>query len=319
MQQIAPTHSKLLEKIKTAFSGGRRHHTYLFYGPMGVGKLSLAEAFARYVLEKEQKSAPLVDLIRMQPTGDSYRVEDFEHIIKLSHHAPFESKYRVVLLEQADRLTTVTANKLLKVLEEPPSFLIFILVSDELDRILPTIQSRCQKISVPPLPDAEIVALITQNYPEEDVATIAKVVSWSEGCLSRALFYLRNDQARQIYEKSQTQLFMLWQNFPHLTEDIFKFVEGIKEEEDQAIILQAWLNALHKANRGFVDIERADEQTKRTIEMWKQSQPDELAIRKLKRQLASSAKQITQMQFRWRVHVNKNLLWDNLVTHLQPH
>ena len=131
-------------------------HAYLFAGPAGSGKRAAASAFAAELLGADpdrvaRGSHP--DLTWVTPSGaHEMRREDVgDTVVAAAAHTPFESARRVFVLEQADCMTDAAANTLLKTLEEPPSYVVMILISDNPTQVLATIASRCQPVRFDPL------------------------------------------------------------------------------------------------------------------------------------------------------------------------
>jgi DNA polymerase III subunit delta' len=149
--------------------GGRGPtHAYLFHGPAGVGKRTIARAFAATLLASgspapdevrgrvERGSHP--DLTWVTPSGaGEMLVGDIDQaVVAAAARTPFESRRRVFVLEDAHTLNDQAANRLLKTLEEPPPFAHFLLLAPTPRELLPTIASRCQQVRFDPLPPARI-------------------------------------------------------------------------------------------------------------------------------------------------------------------
>ena len=137
---------------------GRPSHAYLFHGPPGAGKRVAARAFAAVLLAEgsvdpagaqlrvEHGTHP--DLTWVVPTGAAVmRVSDIdEAVVAAATRTPFESRRRVFVIEDADLMNDEAANRMLKTLEEPPSFVHLVLLTDRPSRVLPTVSSRCQAV-----------------------------------------------------------------------------------------------------------------------------------------------------------------------------
>jgi DNA polymerase-3 subunit delta' len=143
---------------------GTPSHAYLFHGPAGTGKRSVARAFAGALLA-DGASAPSIvlervargahpDLTWVTPSGSSeVLVSDIEEpVVAAVARTPFESLRRVFVIEAAGTMNEQAANRMLKTLEEPPSFAHLILLAEHREDVLPTIASRCQQVRFDPLP-----------------------------------------------------------------------------------------------------------------------------------------------------------------------
>jgi DNA polymerase III subunit delta' len=154
--------------------GGAPSHAYLFHGPGGAGKREAARAIAAELLSagspdplgarSRVRSGTHPDLTWVAPSGaHEILVSDIdEPVVASASKTPFESSCRVFVIERVDELGDEAANRMLKTLEEPASFVHLILVTDRLAEVLPTISSRCQlvRFDAPPLEEVanEIVA-----------------------------------------------------------------------------------------------------------------------------------------------------------------
>jgi DNA polymerase III subunit delta' len=142
---------------------GSPSHAYLFHGPAGTGKRGIARAFAAALLADGARHPETVahrvqreahpDLTWVTPSGASeVLVSDIEEpVVAAVTHTPFESARRVFVIEAAGTMNDQAANRLLKTLEEPPSFAHLILLADHREDVLPTIASRCQQVRFDPL------------------------------------------------------------------------------------------------------------------------------------------------------------------------
>ena len=139
-------------------SGGQASHAYLFYGPGGAGKRSAARSMAAELLaagspdpasaRARVASGAHPDLTWVAPSGaHEILVSDIDGpVVSAASKTPFEATCRVFVIERVDELGDEAANRMLKTLEEPPSFVHLILLSDRLAEVLPTIRSRCQLV-----------------------------------------------------------------------------------------------------------------------------------------------------------------------------
>jgi DNA polymerase III subunit delta' len=157
-------------------------HAYLFHGPGGAGKRVAARALAAELLAEGEAdpdgararvlSGAHPDLTWVVPSGaHEILVSDIdEPVISAASRTPFESSRRVFVIERADELGDEAANRMLKTLEEPASFVHLILLTDRLGEILPTIRSRCQTVRFEPPSEAEAAAALQETDVAPDTA-----------------------------------------------------------------------------------------------------------------------------------------------------
>ncbi len=147
---------------------GHPSHAYLFHGPAGTGKRTVARAFAAALLADGARSPETVaervardchpDLTWVTPSGAAEMlVADIEEpVVAAAARTPFESARRVFVIEGADTMNDQAANRMLKTLEEPPAFTHLLLLADRREDVLATIASRCLAVRFDPLPPALI-------------------------------------------------------------------------------------------------------------------------------------------------------------------
>ena len=187
---------RALDALRRA--AARPGHAYLLVGPRGSGVEHAAREFAALLIgaADDERSRSLVlrsvhpDVVEFEPTGPSYQIkEDVRgRILPEAARAPIEGDRKVLVLFEAERLSGnnihVSANAILKTLEEPPARTVVILVTAVPDDLLPTIRSRCQRIDFDPIADAVVrAALERDGIASEDAAVLAAL---SGGQIARA-------------------------------------------------------------------------------------------------------------------------------------
>jgi DNA polymerase-3 subunit delta' len=195
-----------------ALRGGRMHHAWLITGPEGVGKATLAFRFARRLLAGIPDGATLgldpghpvfrrvaagghADLFTLQrtPGSDARKlrteivVDDVRELGAFLRLTPAEGGWRIVVVDRADELNRNAANALLKVLEEPPARALLLLVCAAPGRLPVTIRSRCRRLSLRPLADADMARLLARYLPDASEDERDRLVALAEGSPGRAL------------------------------------------------------------------------------------------------------------------------------------
>ncbi len=155
---------------------GQPSHAYLFHGPAGAGKRAAARAVAAELLtlgaadpdgsRARVASGAHSDLTWVVPGGaHEILVSDIdEPVVSAASRTPFEASRRVFVIERVDRLGDEAANRMLKTLEEPPSYVHLILITDRLGEVLPTISSRCQLVRFDPPPIEHVARTIAGEH-----------------------------------------------------------------------------------------------------------------------------------------------------------
>lgn len=179
-------------------------HSYLFSGPDGIGKKLVANEFAKLVNCNSQSSEDSAicqcnscakidkgihpDIIYVQFEGvKSIKVEQIrEGVEDKLFLKSFEGKYKVVIVDEADRMSNGAQNAFLKTLEEPPANTVIVLITSNPDALLPTIRSRCQLVRFNPLPEELIIDELNKRdeLSSEEAMICSKL---SRGSLGKAL------------------------------------------------------------------------------------------------------------------------------------
>lgn len=222
-------HENIRRMLEVAFQQNRLSHGYIFDGPAGIGKSSLAIWMAAHLfcegtdkpcgvcpgcVRLETDNHP--DIVILKPEDGSiknHQVEEFQEFLRVK---PFMGLAKVGIIEDADTMTPSAQNRLLKTLEEPASGATLFLITTNFNRMLPTIMSRCQTLRFQGLPQGGIASYLMNHYNVDRVRA-EHLTLLSGGSLARAL--------RQMN------------------------AEGLEESEE---LVKAWLNALAQGDRAKV-------------------------------------------------------------------
>lgn len=216
-------HSHQIEQLKKALRSGHLPNAYLFTGPRGVGKRTVADMVASaMVCQSAGSVGPVLcgtcvpclkvkagthpDVFVIEPESqqkipegqgadsekgkkqksENLKIEQMRELQTLLQYHPLEAKAKVAIIDECDRMTDATANSLLKILEEPPKVTHFILISAMPHMLLPTIRSRCRAMAFGPLADEDIARAVggSGQVPAAEARRIARL---SGGSLGTAL------------------------------------------------------------------------------------------------------------------------------------
>jgi DNA polymerase-3 subunit delta' len=142
-------HKKQIEFLGKSIESGSLSHAYIFSGPSFVGKKTVAREFAKNLLESGPGNFH-PDFLEVT-NDEAIKIDQVRELIYKLSLRPYSAKYKVALIDNAETMTVEAQNALLKVLEEPKSYTIIILVTSNTGKLLRTISSRAQKINFGPV------------------------------------------------------------------------------------------------------------------------------------------------------------------------
>ncbi len=262
---------KARDMLFRGLEGGKLSHAYLFRGPGGVGKKSVALAFAVYINCLAPKngdacgkcasclqfhSGNYPDFISIEPAGAQIKIDQIRELKRQLTFSPFNAGYRIVLIPDihVNLSRAEVANSLLKTLEEPAENTVFILTGDETGAILPTILSRCQIVPFHALQNQDVAALFLEYLPPLEAEALAAI---SEGSIGRARMFqdigilsLRREIIESLLARKPAD--------PYSVEMVFGLVEKvltIKDNLDDLLdLLVVWVRDLLLYHHGITDL-----------------------------------------------------------------
>ena len=190
---------RLKENLHRSLKQGHISHFYLISGPTGSGKHTLARLLAAAILcrgeDKPCLSCPACRKVTSMLHPDLITVEDPEHknvAVKIVRQfredvfiRPNEAEYKIYLFPQ--ELGTEGQNALLKILEEPPSYAVFILLTDNPEKLLPTVRSRCTELSLNALQENTLRSALSGQFPDASSDAVNAAIARSGGFLGQAI------------------------------------------------------------------------------------------------------------------------------------
>ena len=172
-------HHRQVELLRLALAGGRLHHAYLFVGPEGIGKRTLAIALAkavhcsvsaadfcgscancRRIADGNHPDVRLIEPLAGKKEISIQQVRDFEREL---NYRSFTGKRKIIIIDPATLMNLASQNALLKTLEEPPQDSLMVLIASSAGGLLPTVRSRCLRISFAPLARGDVIHYLRTN------------------------------------------------------------------------------------------------------------------------------------------------------------
>ena len=231
------------EQLQGAISTGRVSHAYILYGEVRSGKEFVAKVFAQSLLCEKPVTKPDGTI---EPCGECHScrqavtanhpdiiyvpstigVEEIrDRIVETVQVKPYQGPYKIYIVEEAEKLTVQAQNVLLKTIEEPPAYVVFILLTSSTEALLPTILSRCVLLNMRPVRDDEMrTYLMEQLHVPESRAEIC--IAFARGNIGRA----KALAASEDFDKIRTNALSLLKNIHEMdTADIMEALKNIRE------------------------------------------------------------------------------------------
>ena len=282
-------HADVIAHMQRAIAGEHISHAYILSGPEGIGKRSIARLFASTLLcltpvtdehghiepcgtciscqKMESASHPdCREVIHEKPSTISV-AEIREQVVADADIRPYESLWKVYIIPDADLMNPQAQNALLKTIEEPPSYAVILLLSENTDMLLPTIRSRCVELPLRAVPDEEVEQYLTTQLliPQHKAAVIA---AFAQGSIGKAIAFSKDD----AFSNRVTGIVSLMTRIQELSlQQCVEAMEGLAADKKELLrtldIIRTWYRDVlyFKATKevdGLVFRERTKEITK---------------------------------------------------------
>lgn len=265
----------IVQTLRNAIKKNRIAHAYLFCGPRGTGKTSIAKIFAR-TLNCTQDNPPCIecencrlslsgnhpDIVELDAASNN-GVDEVRALIDRVGYAPLQGRYKVYIIDEVHMMTTGAFNALLKTIEEPPAHVVFIFATTEPHKVLPTILSRCQRYDFSKVSSSDIqsrLAFICQQegilVDEEALTLIADLadggmrdaLSILDQCIAYEQEHLTAQAVREIYGVVQPEELAQLSSYlvPDQVDQALEFLEEIEKKGMDLKRLIADLISLYK-------------------------------------------------------------------------
>ncbi len=250
----------IVQTLNNAIKQNKIAHAYLFCGPRGTGKTSIAKIFAKMLNCENHSESPCghcqncidfqkgthPDVIEIDAASNN-GVDEVRNLIEKVKYAPIEGKYKVYIIDEVHMMSTGAFNALLKTIEEPPAHVVFIFATTEPHKVLPTIISRCQrydfhKVSVQDMKERLNYIVNQENIHVEDnvIETIARLadggmrdaLSILDQCIAYAQNHITLHDIHEIYGIiSMEEKSLLIENIIHGNSvDLVHQIENLSEK-----------------------------------------------------------------------------------------
>lgn len=255
----------IIQTLKNAIVQNRIAHAYLFCGPRGTGKTSIAKIFAKMLNCEDESNKPCgkctnckmvqngshPDIIEIDAASNN-GVDEVRNLIDKVKYAPMQGKYKVYIIDEVHMMTTGAFNALLKTIEEPPAHVVFILATTEPNKVIPTIISRCQRFDFNKVSQKDIekrlLIVCKEEKIEIDPEAISLIAQLADGgmrdslsildqCIAYCSSNITVDNVREIYGVLTTS--DIGKLFEHLyAHEVDALIQQIQECSDKGMDLK---------------------------------------------------------------------------------
>ncbi len=261
-------HKRVLELLKRLLTGSKFPHALLFVGREGIGKKRVAHVAASYFLCKKGGCLSCRDCKRVleglhpdfrleapKGKGGGILIEQIRELRDWAFMAPMEGERKVAVLDDAHLMRPEAANALLKTLEEPPEGTLFILVTSEQSKLLPTIVSRCQIVRFHPLSRQEVEEVCERiGVPEEVKRFCAEAGTLRFASVMPSQIETAKRAAETLLKNPSLKLLAMEEVWSQ--ETTFSIFLFLVRKKLNGLLRKGWNERLWDLHRGLLEVER---------------------------------------------------------------
>ncbi len=317
-------HNKIKDVLIRSASSGRVGHAYIFEGPRGIGRLSMAKAFAMHLMCENPKAEdscgvcrqcsqcmsqnnPDVKIVTNQLYDSSKKstdilVDTVRNMKKEIYIKPYAAERKVYIVPNADTMNVYAQNSLLKVLEEPPEYCTIILLAENSNLFLPTILSRAPILKFFPLSKAEVREYLTENNRGFDADRIDIAVNMCRGSIGKAKELLENSETDALRRELTECIFSL---LGGKRKSIYELTLLLKQNKDEFEFMESVMQGIF---RDLLYIKNTESHTEIT------NQDKLIKLHKLADSMGSSGPiRLNEILFKYSDYFSKNISYGLIV------
>lgn len=312
-------HENIIEHLQTSILHNRINHAYIFDGIKGIGKTTLAKAFAKTLNCEEggtdacnrcvscktfdENNNP--DIIYVTHQKKDITVSDVrDQIVKNITLKPYRNKYKIFIIPEADKMNMLAQNAFLKTLEEPPEYGIFLLLCENYNKFLVTILSRCIMFKLHPLPYNMVSDYLVGNL-NVSIDQAQLYSAYSQGSIGKAIELVNSEEFRDIRDTAIETALKLEDGDMI---ELYRLVDALREQKSS---LDQILEIMYLVYRDALVIKETGS-TDRVIQGDKLIQTERIAKKATASQLIKRCDAINDTRNRLNRNGNSQLLLETL-------